>query len=32
MQGLASLIQADIDTMGRYYDPVRDSILLPIDD
>jgi len=32
MQRLASLIQADIDTMGRYYDPVRDSILLPIDD
>lgn len=32
MQVLAARLPADIDTMGRYYDPVRDSILLPLDD
>lgn len=32
MQVLAARLSADIDTMGRYYDPVRDSILLPLDD
>lgn len=32
MQLLATKLPADIDTMGRYYDVVRDSILLPLDD
>jgi hypothetical protein len=32
MHLLASVLPAEIDTMGRYYDPVRDSILVPMDD
>jgi hypothetical protein len=32
MRRLASVLPAEIDTMGRYYDPVRDSILVPMDD
>ena len=31
MHLLADMLPADIDTMGRYYDVVRDSILLPLD-
>lgn len=29
---LADMLPADIDTMGRYFDVDRDSILLPLDD
>ena len=32
MAMLADMLPAEIDTMGRYYDLVRDSILLPLDD
>ncbi|MBL7982191.1 MAG: hypothetical protein JNL52_10340 [Flavobacteriales bacterium] len=32
MQMLALVLPAEIDTMGRYYDPIRDSIMLPLDD
>lgn len=32
MQLLALALPAEIDTMGRYYDRARDSILLPLDD